>query len=189
MFDLTLQVLYQFREVLFLLLIFGIIYLIRSRFVILSHWHHTYDGSQFSTLEFYDAAEKAISERKLPGVSLKRTTHKNRIFFSGDREYLRVHRLGIAFDICAAPNGTGMYISWWHHENYSNFERFVLMKIPVLNWVYRSQTLHQYDLEQMFEDVVHACVLETADAMVGVKGSTLSEAERSIISSARRFNN
>lgn len=175
------QLLYAGRGTIFFFIILFLAYLFKSRFVIISHWHHTYDKAQFSTMDFYSACEQAIKERNLPGATLKRVIHNNRIFFSGSREYLRVYRMGIAYDICAAPNGSGCYVSWWHHEHYSNFERLVMMKIPVLNWVYREQTLHQYDLELMFQDVIHACVMEAADAMTGVKGSTLSESERSII--------
>lgn len=175
------QVLQQNSGVVYFLIICLILYLARSRFVIVSHWHHTYDNAQFSVQDFYSTVESSFKERKLPDAYTTRTIHYNRVFFSGRREYLRIKGNGMAFDICAATNGRGCYISWWQHENFNNFERLILMKIPVINWIYRTQTLHQYDRELMFQDVVHTCVMEAADAMTGVKGSTLSESERAII--------
>jgi hypothetical protein len=45
-----------------------------------------------------------------------RIEHKEGGLASASREYLRIHRGKHAFDICAAPFGTGLFISRWFTE-------------------------------------------------------------------------
>ncbi len=32
---------------------------------------------------------------------------------SAKREYLRIQRGNLAFDVCTAPHGSGYFFSWW----------------------------------------------------------------------------
>lgn len=80
---------------------------------VLSHWHQLFEGFSTSTQEFYAAVEEAIRRRELPEVTTSRVLWKEGGIASADREYLRVERRRIAFDICSAPYGRGHFFSWW----------------------------------------------------------------------------
>ena len=80
---------------------------------VLSHWHHLVEDFQTSALDFYAAVEKAIARRNLPGIELSRVTWKEGGLATAKREYLRIRRGRFAFDICAAPYGSGFFFSWW----------------------------------------------------------------------------
>jgi hypothetical protein len=168
------------------LLVCFIFYLIETRTKVLSHWHHTFDNINFSSQEFYTTLRTAIMQRKIPGINILRVTHSERLILSPKREYLRINWKGETFDICAAPYGEGMYVSWWFVETTTRFHRF-LRRVPIINWLYTTKTYHRVDLEQMFEDLVHHCVLESIDVMTGVTGSMLSESDRAIIRLPGKF--
>jgi hypothetical protein len=168
-------------HVIFLFAVIGIAaYLLEVRTEVISHWHHTFDRTHFSVQEFYAATSQAVADRKVPGAERFRVTHDERVFLSAEREYLRVTWRQQTFDICAAPYGEGFYVSWWFVERTTRLRR-LLMRIPGVKLWYEGKTYHILDLEETVSDLVHACVLESVDAMTGTRGSTLSEAERAII--------
>ena len=82
----------------------------------ISHWHQLFENFQASSLEFYSSLETAIKARSVPELHSARIEHKEGGLASAKREYLRMHRGKHAFDICAAPFGTGFFVSWWLTE-------------------------------------------------------------------------
>jgi hypothetical protein len=78
---------------------------------IVSHWHQLYENFSTSSRDFYAAVEEAIKKRKLPDLSFSRVTWKESGVLSAKREYLRVARGRLHWDICAAPFGTGFFFS------------------------------------------------------------------------------
>jgi hypothetical protein len=82
----------------------------------ISHWHQLLENFQGSSLEFYSSLETAIKARSVPELHSARIEHKEGGLASANREYLRMHRGKHAFDICAAPFGTGFFVSWWFTE-------------------------------------------------------------------------
>ena len=82
----------------------------------ISHWHQLLENFQASSLEFYSSLETAIKARSVPELHSARIEHKEGGLASAKREYLRMHRGKHAFDICAAPFGTGFFVSWWFTE-------------------------------------------------------------------------
>ena len=80
---------------------------------VLSHWHTLIDIFNTSSLDFYEAVEEAVSQRELPDLKFGRVMFKERGLASAKREYLRIRRENVAFDICAAPYGKGFFFSWW----------------------------------------------------------------------------
>ena len=80
---------------------------------VVSHWHALIDGFNTSSLEFYKAVEEAVRAREVPEVSFGRVEFKEGGFASAKREYLRIERGNVAFDICAAPYGNSFFFSWW----------------------------------------------------------------------------
>jgi hypothetical protein len=83
---------------------------------VISHWSHLIENFQASPTIFYEAFEKAVTERAVPETQPSRVEHKEGALASANRQYLRMHRGKHAFDICAAPFGTGFFVSWWFTE-------------------------------------------------------------------------
>jgi hypothetical protein len=82
----------------------------------IAHWHQLLENFHTSSLEFYSSLETAIKARSVPELHSARIEHKEGGLASAKREYLRMHRGKHAFDICAAPFGTGFFVSWWLTE-------------------------------------------------------------------------
>jgi hypothetical protein len=76
------------------------------------HWYTPVEDFQFSTSEFYDLIEKKLSERKVPGLQISRELFHEGGLLSDKREYLRLKRERLVFDICAAPFGTSYFFSF-----------------------------------------------------------------------------
>ena len=81
--------------------------------VIHSHWHHPVSDFQTPPQEFYATVEQALRQHQLPGISISRIEWEEGGVFSSRREYLRVRREKLVFDICAAPFGADYFFSWW----------------------------------------------------------------------------
>ncbi|MBN1827271.1 MAG: hypothetical protein JW958_13515 [Candidatus Eisenbacteria bacterium] len=78
-----------------------------------SHWSTLVENFQASSQEFYASLEEALKRRQIPHISTSRVVYPETGAFSPKREYLRVKREDLLFDICAAPFGTGFFFSWW----------------------------------------------------------------------------
>src|ERR1700691_5230886 len=82
----------------------------------ISHWDQLIPNCQASSLEFYNSVEKALEARSVPQTQWTRVEHKEGGIASANRVYFRTQRGKYAFDICAAPFGTGFFVSWWFTE-------------------------------------------------------------------------
>ncbi len=78
-----------------------------------SHWNLLIGDLQASPREFYQAVEEEVTNRQVPDVRFSRNMWYEAGVTSSQREYLRVARGALHFDICAAPFGTGFFYSWW----------------------------------------------------------------------------
>jgi hypothetical protein len=83
---------------------------------VFSHWHHPIENFQTSTLDFYVEVELALRPHRVPDLELSRVDWKEGGLVSARREYLRVQRGRLVFDICAAPFGADFFFSWWLAE-------------------------------------------------------------------------
>jgi hypothetical protein len=107
---------------------------------VLSHWSTLIESFQASPLAFYAAVEAALARRQIPQTDNTRVTYKEGGLFSSEREYLRVKREKLVFDICASPFGTGFFFSWWFAEDRLKLSRIVkvaiiLVELFVAAWV------------------------------------------------------
>ena len=155
--------------------------------VVFSHWFHLLEGLQESPKSFYESLEGAVKKRELPDVKISRIHYREGGVFSAKREYFRANRKAYIFDICAAPFGRGFFVSWWLGE-VPGFFRALILAIPVLGpflvRTVRPITYYRYDTTLMFQESVHAAVLETVDGLTQAKGvRSLSELERKPIMS------
>jgi hypothetical protein len=83
---------------------------------VISHWHHPIENFQTSTMEFYSAVEQALRPRQIPDYTVSRIDWREGGLLTARREYLRIKRGKLTFDLCAAPFGTGFFFSWWLTE-------------------------------------------------------------------------
>jgi hypothetical protein len=78
---------------------------------VISYWHALVENFQTSPQDFYASIEKALQERKVPGLEAARVEFAEGGLLSAKREYLRLTRERLVFDICAAPFGTSFFFS------------------------------------------------------------------------------
>lgn len=150
--------------------------------IVISHWYYLFEGMQASPKEFYAAVERAIETRRVPDTSRSRVDWKEGGLLSARREYLRVRRKKLVFDICGAPFGPNFFISWWLGELHSAFFNFIVL-IPIVGLLierfFRPSTYYQMDTALMFQEVIRGAVLEVVDDMSKAKGlRILSPLER-----------
>jgi len=78
---------------------------------VLSHWYALIPGFTTSTKDFYEAVEKELKDREVPGLEMSRVEFSEGGLLSGKREYLRMTRERLVFDVCAAPFGKAYFVS------------------------------------------------------------------------------
>ena len=83
---------------------------------VLSHWYNLAPNFQTSALDFYKAVELELARQAVPEIQFGRIDWKESGVLTAKREYLRVARGRLSFDICAAPFGNAYFFSWWLAE-------------------------------------------------------------------------
>jgi hypothetical protein len=97
----------------------------------LSHWYNLIEDFQASSMEFYASVEVAIQKHQVPDCEISRVDWREGGVLSARREYLRVSRGRHSFDICAAPFGTGFFVSWWLSSTQSSLGPLALLLLIV----------------------------------------------------------
>jgi len=149
---------------------------------IISHWSHMLEDIQHSPQDFYTAVEAAVNNRNLPDTKISRVLWKEGGMLSASREYLRVQRKDIFFDVCGAPFGNGFFVSWWMAEPPPGCLT-LLARMPFLgewlSFLAKPVTFYRLDTQIMFQDSTHSAVMEVVDQITELRGvRTLSESER-----------
>ncbi len=80
---------------------------------VLSNWNKLIENFETSSKEFYSSVQSALAHRRIPGLKTHRIIWNEGGALSPKREYLRMTDGRVAFDLCAAPFGTGFFFSWW----------------------------------------------------------------------------
>lgn len=110
---------------------------------VLSHWHLLIDDFNTSALEFYTSVEAAVAARKVPDITISRVDWKEGGVFSSKREYLRIARGRLTFDICAAPYGASYFFSSWFAEQSLLHALFyaglIILGLPIIFLLFLSQ--------------------------------------------------
>jgi hypothetical protein len=75
------------------------------------HWYALVPGFNTSTKDFYTAVETELKAREVPGLEIVHVDFAEGGALSSQREYLRMTRERLVFDICAAPFGTAFFFS------------------------------------------------------------------------------
>jgi hypothetical protein len=76
------------------------------------HWYSAVDNFQFTSSDFYQMIQTELTTRKVPGLEVTRVEFNEGGLLSDKREYLRLKRERLVFDICAAPFGTSYFFSF-----------------------------------------------------------------------------
>jgi hypothetical protein len=75
------------------------------------HWYVLFDNFETPTSEFYEAIENDLKTRELTGLEISRIEYAEGGMLSARREYLRMRRERLVFDVCSAPFGTTWFFS------------------------------------------------------------------------------
>ena len=70
------------------------------------------DDFQTSPDSFYQSIEEELQQRKVPGLELMRLDYREGGMLSSKRDYLRMRRERLTFDLCSAPFGTSWFFSY-----------------------------------------------------------------------------
>lgn len=151
------------------LIVYIVLRLLAKQREVRSHWHHTFDNLQFEPQELYKAITASLKAREIKDASFDFTTHNEGNFLQPYRLYLTVRRYEYVFDICAAPIGTGLFVSWWLVEEFGFFDT-LMRSIPLLRKLFVVRTYYSVDNELAYRDLVHLCVQEAIETMSGTQG-------------------
>ena len=78
---------------------------------VIDHWYALIPGFNSSTKDFYEGIEKELKTREVPGLEIFHVDFAEGGVLSQKREYLRMTRERLVFDICAAQFGTAYFFS------------------------------------------------------------------------------
>src|ERR1700722_18754499 len=78
---------------------------------VLSHWYTPVPSFSASTQEFYTSLEQELKAQEVPGLEISRVEFSEGGILSDKREYLRMSRERLVFDVCAAPFGKAYFFS------------------------------------------------------------------------------
>ncbi|MFA6251033.1 MAG: hypothetical protein WC603_00165 [Candidatus Paceibacterota bacterium] len=145
------------------------------------HWNHFFPNFQFSSAEFYSLVEEKIKAQAMPNTRISRVNYAESSIISNRREYLHIERKEDIFDICAAPFGTGFFVSYWLGKPKHAFRNF-LSRIPYLSQIsegWQGSTYYLADTASMFRGAVVSSISEAIEEITTRKGLRgLSESEQ-----------
>ena len=78
---------------------------------VIEHWYALVPDFSTSGKEFYSDIEKELKSRQVPNLDIAFVDFIEGGVLSAKREYLRMVRERLVFDICAAPFGTAFFFS------------------------------------------------------------------------------
>lgn len=102
-----------------------------SRSIMRSHWHHPVLSFKTSTQDFYTAIREALAPHNLPGAKYSTVDWKEGGVLSARRQYFRIEREKLRFDVCAAPYGEDFFFSWWLTEEHGHWGFLRLIAILI----------------------------------------------------------
>jgi hypothetical protein len=78
---------------------------------VLNHWYALLPRFSISAQDFYTAVEQELADCQVPGMTIERVEFAEGGLLSAKREYLRLTRERLVFDVGAAPFGTAYFFS------------------------------------------------------------------------------
>ena len=150
---------------------------------VIARWHHHFDNLQLSSQDCYTSLQQHIEKRQIPGAKCYLVTFSEYGgVLSAQRLYFHVRNVTYRFHICAAPYGTGFFVSWWLRESKSLGEILVNKWFPIT----AQKTYYQLDTQTMFRESVHRAVLNMIEDLTAGKGVRgLSELDQQTITNPK----
>lgn len=102
---------------------------------VINHWIALAEGFNMAPGEFYDAVEKELKVREVPGLEISRVDFAEGGALSDKRVYLRMLRERLVFDVCAAPFGKGFFFSSRMAEIPAPIRLWQIIVLFVLFWI------------------------------------------------------
>ena len=84
--------------------------------VVLDYWCELFKDFSASPSDIYEAVERAVETRQIPGLECERVFWHEGGAISAKREYLQISRERLAFEISACQFGTGFFVSFRSSE-------------------------------------------------------------------------
>lgn len=138
---------------------------------ILSHGHRRYVAPPFSPSAFYKEIEQQVDAKKIGNVNIDTVNFSEGGLLSANREYLRIRYKDYFFYVCAAPFGTGYFVSWWLGDN-GHPIRDILVSIPVIGKIFakKPKTFFEHDTSLMFKETLNDCINDAIEILTNEKG-------------------
>jgi hypothetical protein len=124
----------------------------------LSHWYSLVPTFNTSTKDFYLAVEKELKVRQVPGLEISRVEFAEGGVLSARREYLRMARERLVFDICAAPFGTAFFFSCRFAQIPAVIRLWQLLVLVGMTYVYFSVSVY-------FLGFIHSLIVLSATCL------------------------
>ena len=153
----------------FLLIIGAFFWALHNATTVLSRWQHPFADFDFSAQEFYSKVQETLTQAKIRGVEYSRITFSQGGMLSSSREYLRIKRNEFVVYVCAAPFGTGFFVSTWLVERPGALKT-LLRRVPILRALVDSKTYYQADTESMYKGSVQNAVRKVIEEITSSKG-------------------
>jgi len=100
------------------------------------HWYTLVPNFNTSGKEFYAAIEKELQARQVPGLEIFHVDFAEGGVLSHKREYLRLTRERLVFDICAAQFGTAYFFSCRYAEIPRVIRLWQVFVVLVAIWIF-----------------------------------------------------
>src|SRR5438874_495355 len=78
---------------------------------VLSHWYVLMPNFNTAAKDFYHSIESELKAKEAPGLEMHSVEFAEGGLLSAQRQYLRMIRERLVFDVCAAPFGTEFFFS------------------------------------------------------------------------------
>ena len=121
--------------------------------VILSTEQKPIEGIYVPADQLYKHLKEVFAAKNLPNLATSLISLSEGGVTSHNREYLRVSRKDLVFDICTAPFGVHSFISWRLGEK-TGFFRKLLCNLPLVGRLFakvpKKETYYESDANYMF---------------------------------------
>lgn len=131
---------------------------------ILAHWQTWVERFPLSPLAFYDRIESEVGRTGIE-VKISRVLWREKRILSAQREYLRIQRKRLVFDISAAPMGRGAVVSWWLGRTPPSLISEIPFFGALIEQVLGETSYFEVDEQNAFQQAVHTCVLAVVKAV------------------------
>ena len=153
-------------------IIFLILVLSKKSVIVHHNWVTSLIGEKFSTEEFYKTLASYIQKLDMPDVKMNTITFPTRNALSEKQLYLRILRKDDVYDVCAAPFGSGCFISFWFAEPRKRLKEIAahIPKVASVMDEFEKKTRYEIDTAAVFRRWVEDAIEETINEFNTDKG-------------------